>query len=153
MLFPMCGISFPQLTAYEDILFVIEAFSKAKSISVTDKSSYYYIENEDGAMHKFHKEPSKDIVVASDKILDFIDIKSLDAACTYTTLSHLFQYVFACVEMNNSRKFIRCTQSLFKKRIMTILSCDAIPWKEKVVFILFVFGIVYKDRKFSWVGF
>lgn len=38
------NIKFPKMTAYEDIIFIKDVFEKAKSIYVTNKISYHYIE-------------------------------------------------------------------------------------------------------------
>ena len=61
----IADLKFPYLKTYEDILFVLDVFSNAKTIVTTNQTQYYYIQNENGAMSKMMKTPSLDIVIAS----------------------------------------------------------------------------------------
>ena len=141
-------LQFPPLKTYEDILFVLEAFTRAEKIAVTDKTAYYYIQNTNGAMSTMLKEPSADIIVATERILQFIsERKDLQPECTYVTVSHLYQYALPLLASQNyiGSDFIRKTARLTGKYIHLILSCKAIPWKEKVIFFLFTYGIVLES--------
>ena len=145
------SVEFPLLKTYEDILFVLAAFSKANAIGYTPNTQYHYIENIQGAMSSMGKEPSTDIIVASETIIQYIEKQSekLDSECIYITVSHLFQYVLAMVrkECKWNEKFLKEAILFYKNYEKTILKCKAIPFKEKIVFFCFMFGGVYTDRK------
>lgn len=147
-------ILFPKLKAYEDILFVLNVFDKCDRIVSTCKTEYIYHQNEDSAMNVFSKVPSNDIVVASETIIEFLrDKKGLDSSCVYITMSHLMQYVQSALNINNesAKAFIKIARYTFRKYNKDILSCSAFPWKEKIIFIMFAFGINYTKGKFSIV--
>ena len=94
------------------------------------------------------KEPTEDIIVATERILQFIsERKDLQPECTYVTISHLYQYALPLLASQNyvGSDFIRKTARLTSKYMHLILSCKAIPWKEKVTFFLFTYGMVLES--------
>lgn len=144
------GLLFPPLKAYEDILFVLDSFCRAKKIAVTNKTAYHYIQNSTGAMSSMIKDPSTDIIVATEQILRFIGSrKDLSPECCYTTASHLFQYALPLLKKQNyiESDFIRMSRKLLFQYERMLVSCPAFPPKEKAVFILFANGYVLKDGK------
>ena len=146
----IANLKFPSLKTYEDILFVLDAFSNAKTIVTTNQTQYFYIQNNNGAMSKMMKNPSLDIVIASERLLQYIvQRRDLNPECCYVTISHLFQYVIGLLNSNNYKnsEFIDKTGKLFRKYMRLIFTCRAIPWKEKIVFYLFVHGIVLQRGK------
>lgn len=149
-------VEFPVMKTYEDILFNLFVFSNAAIVTVTSKTQYHYIENSQGAMSSMSKAPSEDIIVASERIIQFIKERNgvIKPECLYVTISHLFQYVLSMVrgECEWDRTFIMKTKLLFKKYYLDILKCTAIPKKEKIVFICFVFGWVYTNEKWIYAN-
>lgn len=144
------NLKFPPLKTYEDILFVLDAFSNSNKIVTTNQTQYFYIQNVNGAMSNMIKEPSLDIVMASERLLQFIaERQDLRPDNCYVTISHLFQYAIELLDSNHYRnsEFIDKTRQLFRKYISLILTCRAIPWKEKIVFFLFAYGIVLLSGK------
>ena len=147
------GLAFPPLKAYEDILFVRDAFSRAVSVAVTNQTEYRYIQNPQGAMSRFFKAPSLDIVRASENILDFLGGRTdLSPACFYTTVSHLMQYVQVCAEADAGKAFIGESRKLMRKYLRKIMTCTAFPWKEKITYSLFVCGWLYQNRTIKRIG-
>ena len=147
-------VCFPPLCVYEDILFVQEAISRANSVIVTDETAYLYIQNSSGAMSGMMKNPSLDIIIASDKLLYFIESNpQLTSECFYTTISHVFQYVVPLAKNNGFKNcdFLFKARALYKKYMWSILACKAVPWKEKVVFWLFAHGWVYYNKEFKFI--
>lgn len=149
-------IIFPVMKTYEDILFNLLVFSNATTVSVTSKTQYHYIENLKGAMSGMKKIPSKDIIVASDQIMQFIKEKKeiVEPECLYATISHLFQYVLAMAlgESQWDEGFIMESRLVYKKYLLDILKCTAIPQKEKLVFICFVFGWIYTNKTWIYIN-
>lgn len=138
------NLNFPKLKAYEDILFVKDYILKCKKIAVTDETAYYYDHHDESAMGTFSKMPSLDIINATSQILDFLKIrKDLDSYCFYITISHLMQYVqmLAGNEEKQAKSFIKESKALMKKNLAGILKCSAFPWKEKIVYSMFIFGL------------
>lgn len=137
------GIQFPPLKAYEDILFVIDAVCNCEHIAVTSDTQYNYTQNEGSAMSGFLKLPSKDIITATEKLLEFLrDRKELDPQCFYVTTSHLMQYAAPLSKSDDekAKTFVKATRSVYKRNLRRIWSCAAFPWKEKITFTLFTFG-------------
>ena len=64
---------FPDLKVYEDILFVKDAFKKAKKVSVINSVAYHYYQNEGSAMHAGENTPSLDIINVTEQLLKFED--------------------------------------------------------------------------------
>lgn len=143
------NLSFPQLKAYEDILFVKNAFYNAALISTTGKTAYHYVENEQGTMKNFKEDPTMDIIIATENLVNFIKAyKMLDAQTLYVTLSHLMQYVIPLYpyrRRENVYEFMRNAKELIAKYRKDIMLCSAFPWKEKLFFELFSMGYLYKD--------
>jgi hypothetical protein len=143
-------LKFPPMKAYEDILFVREAFCRAEKIAVTNQTEYRYIQNNSGAMSVFRKAPSTDIVEATKQLLLFIRTRTdLDPKACYITASHLMQYVQPIMDNREpqARKFVRAASRLTRSCTLRILRCPAFPLKEKAVFILFAAGWLYHNRR------
>lgn len=148
-------LAFPPLKAYEDILFVKDAFSKAQHIAVTNQTEYVYLQNPQGAMSNFIKAPSLDIIKATDELLGFIHAHgNLDPRTFYITASHLMQYVQPLMDQSSmgSAEFFESTQKLYRKYKIQILSCPAFPWKEKVIYLAFAYGWRYKNKRLIRIG-
>lgn len=149
------GLTFPPLKAYEDILFVKDAFSKAQHIAVTNRTKYVYVQNSQGAMSSFAKSPSLDIVKATDELLDFIHAQgNLDPQTFYITASHLMQYVQPLLIKSSmgSAEFIASARQLYRKYKMQILRCSAFPKKEKLVYLAFAYGWRYENKRLIRIG-
>lgn len=141
-------IRFPDLKVYEDIIFVLEVFKNAKSIGVTNKTTYHYYQNAQSTMYNAFRKPPIDIIVATDIIMSFIiNNKDVDSQCTYITLSHLYQYVQHVIKKKkDNQEFLKSTQQLFRKYWRQLFLCKAFPKKEKIIYFLFLFGWVYKKN-------
>lgn len=145
------GVAFPPLCAYEDILFVKDAFCHAQKIAVTDKATYHYIENADGAMSHFAKTPSLDIVKATDQLLAFYKTRrDLSPMGFYITASHLMQYIIPMLPAPTEQElpFLTAAQRLYQRYGMDICRCEAFPWKEKIVYLAFSIGIIRSNDRF-----
>ena len=144
---------FPVMKTYEDLLFNLLVFSNATTVTVTSETQYHYIDNPNSAMSGMKKRPSRDIIIASERIIQFIREKRNIVApeCLYVTISHLYQYVLSMVhgESQWDNGFITESRFLYKKYLTDILKCSAVPQKEKLVFICFAFGWIY-DKK--WIN-
>ncbi len=133
-------IEFPNLRAYEDILFITKAFERANMIAVINNTEYRYIQNSNGTMSKFSASPSTDIVIASEYLVHFIKRhKNLSSKCFYITLSHLMQYLQMIDKQDKRNTFRKETRKLFRHNVINILSCNSFPLKEKLLFIMSAF--------------
>ncbi len=149
------GLEFPPLRAYEDILFVKEAFLKAQNIAVTNQTEYMYIQNPQGAMSSFVKSPSLDIIKATDELLNFIHVRGdLDPRTFYITASHLMQCVQPLMDkpIEYSNELIMGARQLYRKYKIQILCCSAFSWKEKIVYLAFAYGWRYKNKRLIRIG-
>ena len=117
---------FPDLKVYEDILFVKDAFKKAKKVSVINSVAYHYYQNEGSAMHAGENTPSLDIINVTEQLLKFEDKnKQLSPECIYITFSHLYQYVQLLRDNDSekSRVFIKEAQKIFYKNYKMMINC------------------------------
>ena len=147
------GLRFPALKAYEDILFVREAFCQAKRIAVTDRTEYRYIQNPTGAMNRFFKDPSLDIVRATEELLAFLEKRpDLSPRCFYITVSHLMQYAMPVAQNHGRKDFVLQSRKLYRKYWWQLLTCSAFPWKEKLAYSLFALGWLYTNCSIKWIG-
>ena len=139
-------VRMPPLTTYEDILFDLEVFSRAETIAVTAQTQYHYLDNAESAMHSMLRSPSRDIITATDRLMAWLmQHPEMDPGCCYITLSHLMQYVQMIAEHRpaDGRPFLQGAQRLYRTYAGPLLHCAAFPWKEKVVYLLFAWGIAY----------
>lgn len=149
----LAGLEFPPMKAYEDILFVRDAFCRAERIAVTDRTEYRYIQNPAGTMSGFFKAPSHDIIRATDELLEFIGSRrDLSPDCFYITASHLMQYAMPAAQNPEGGEFVRQTRGLYRKYWVQLLNCTAFRWKEKILYFLFILGWMYTDRSIKWIG-
>lgn len=58
----IAGLQFSPLKAYEDILFVRDAFAQANIVASTSQTAYHYYQNSGSAMDQQRKTPSLDVV-------------------------------------------------------------------------------------------
>ena len=144
------NLRFPAMRTYEDILFVCDVFSNANQIVVTNRTQYNYIQNAAGTMSRMQEMPSLDVITATEKLLRLIAQRAdLQSECCYVTVSHLLQYAMPLLTSRNYRRcgFIDETRRLYHRYMSMILSCRAIPWKEKATFYLFSHGWALKGGK------
>lgn len=131
------GLEFPALGAYEDILFVCEAFRRAEAVAVTDRTEYRYIPNPAGTMARFARRPTRDVIRATAELLAVCTQERLGDGAFYATVSHLMQ---VC-QTAGDREFRRETARVYRRHWQKILGCPAFPWKEKVYYLLFALGL------------
>lgn len=139
----LVNLEFPPLKVYEDILFVRDAFARAEKIVSTSKAAYHYYQNAESTMARQKKEPSHDIILATDSLLGYIVQRpELSPMCFYITVSHLYQYVLE-LDSNalSGQRFMRSVRQLYRKYWAGIVCCRAFPWKEKILYLLFALGL------------
>ena len=147
------GVAFPPMKAYEDILFVRDAFCRSKHIATTNRTEYRYIQNPKGAMGSFFKAPSMDIIRATDVLLEFIEGRwDLSPECFYITASHLMQYIIPLAQNSEGQDFVQNGRKLYRKYWRQILTCPAFPWKEKIMYSMCILGWMYVDRNIKRIG-
>ena len=146
------SIRFPNLKAYEDILFNILVFHSAVCIRCVDTTAYHYINNNDSAMNKFSNMPSLDIVKATDIIMQYLGANpDLSLECEYITLSHLYQYVIVYYSRGlSNNKSIKESRKVFRKNIIKLIANSYFTWKEKILYCLFAVNIdILKNRYYQ----
>lgn len=139
----IADLQFPPLRAYEDILFVRDAFARANIVASTSQTVYHYYQNSGSAMDQQRKTPSLDVAAATSDLLEYIVGHSeLDPRCFYITVSHLYQYVLGLDRSTpKGKEFVHAVRRLYRKFWTSIVKCPAFPWKEKILYLLFVSGL------------
>ena len=139
----IADLQFPPLKAYEDILFVRDAFARANIVASTSQTAYHYYQNSGSAMDQQRKTPSLDVAAATSDLLEYIVGHSeLDPRCFYITVSHLYQYVLGLDRSTpKGKEFVHAVRRLYRKFWTSIVKCPAFPWKEKILYLLFVSGL------------
>ncbi|MEE1115221.1 MAG: glycosyltransferase [Eubacterium sp.] len=139
----IAGLSFPELTVYEDIVFSAQAFGKCRKVAALPSVCYEYLRNEAGAMCRNEKCPSEDVLTGLDAVADLIRRnKKLDAKCFYVTLSHLMQHVQNAHRggLEEGHRFVRKARRIYRKYLPNILASKAFSAKEKIVYAQFALG-------------
>ena len=136
-------LQFPPLKAYEDILFIRDAFARANIVASTSQTAYHYYQNAGSAMDQQRKTPSLDVVAATADLLEYIVGHSeLDPRCFYITVSQLYQYVLGLDRSTpRGKEFVHAVRRLYRKFGTSIVKCPAFPWKEKILYLLFACGL------------
>ena len=139
----IADLQFPPLRAYEDILFVRDAFARANIVASTSQTAYHYYQNSGSAMDQQRKTPSLDVAAATSDLLEYIVGHSeLDPRCFYITVSHLYQYVLGLDRSTpKGKEFVHAVRRLYRKFWTSIVKCPAFPWKEKILYLLFASGV------------
>ena len=139
----IADLQFPPLKAYEDILFVRDAFARANIVASTSQTAYHYYQNSGSAMDQQRKTPSLDVAAATSDLLEYIVGHSeLDPRCFYITVSHLYQYVLGLDRSTpRGNEFVHAVRRLYRKYWTSIVKCPAFPWKEKILYLLFASGL------------
>lgn len=139
----IADLKFLPLKAYEDILFVRDAFAHAEKVASTSKTAYHYYQNAGSVMAQQQKAPSQDIILATADLLEYIvQHPELNPMCFYISVSHLYQYVLGLERNDPLGQQFRCeVRRLYRKYWTDIASCKAFPWKEKIMYLLFTFGL------------
>ena len=139
----IADLQFPPLKAYEDILFVRDAFARANIVASTSQTAYHYYQNSGSAMDQQRKTPSLDVVAATTDLMEYIVGHSeLDPRCFYITVSHLYQYVLGLDRSTpRGNEFVHAVRRLYRKYWTSIVKCPAFPWKEKILYLLFASGL------------
>lgn len=146
---------FPDIHTYEDLLFVYRAIYKSKDIYFVENCKYYYIHrNGVGAMVKFIKNPTTDVIIAAHEILEFIkkNVPNIWDSSFYGMISQVIMYIrdinkIDCKWENESSKiYIRETRKLLSKYRKEIRKNKSIFFKEKMIFIIFSYSSkLYKN--------
>ena len=139
----IADLQFPPFKAYEDILFVRDAFARANIVASTSQTAYHYYQNSGSAMDQQRKTPSLDVAAATSDLLEYIVGHSeLDPRCFYITVSHLYQYVLGLDRSTpKGKEFVHAVRRLYRKFGASIVKCPAFPWKEKILYLLFASGL------------
>ena len=139
----IADLQFTPLKAYEDILFVRDAFARANIVASTSQTAYHYYQNSGSAMDQQRKTPSLDVVAATSDLLEYIvGHSALDPSCFYITVSHLYQYVLGLDRSTpKGKEFVHAVRRLYRKFWTSIVKCPAFPWKERILYLLFAGGL------------
>ncbi len=130
-------LRFPDLKIYEDILFVLEAFDKARKIAFTSNTEYSYMQNYDSAMNTLNAVKCLDAVKAADIICSYIcENGNLFLGLPfYTTVSHMFQYFIREPKTEEEICLDRAIIEVLAKYRSSIRACGAFSFKEKLIYL------------------
>ena len=140
---------FPNIRTYEDLLFVYKAIYKSKGLYFVENCKYYYIHRSGvGAMDKFIKNPTTDVIIAAHEVLEFIkkNIPDIWDSSFYGIISQVIMYIR---DINNidykwrnesSKIYIGETKKLLAKYRIDIRRNKSIFFKEKIMFIIFSYS-------------
>ena len=146
---------FPNIRTYEDLLFVYKAIYKSKGLYFVENCKYYYIHrNGVGAMDKFIKNPTTDVIIAAHEVLEFIkkNIPDIWDSSFYGMISQVIMYISDINKIDykweneSSKIYIEETRNLLAKYRKEIRKNKSIFFKEKIMFIIFSYSSrLYKN--------
>lgn len=143
------NLCFPPINTYEDLSFVYKAIYLSKSIYFVKNCKYYYVHrNGIGAMDKFIKNPTTDVIIVANEILEFIKINIPEIWDTsfYGLISQVLMYINDINKIDkswtnkSSKVYIKATQKLLSKYRKEIIKNKSMFFKEKLSFILFSYS-------------
>lgn len=115
-------IWFPNVEVYEDLVFVYKTIYIAEKIFYTKKCKYYYVHREnDGAMRKFIKYPTIDIIKVADEAIFFLrdKIPSILDSSFYGLISGVIMYFYNIKQ--NDKKFKNPNSKLYLKEMRRLI--------------------------------
>ena len=138
-------IGFPDVDIYEDLVFVYKTIYNTEKIFYTKVCKYYYVDREnDGAMRKFIKSPTIDIIKVTDEAVSFLKEKTpsiLDSSF-YGLISEVIMYFYNIREIDkkfkntNSKLYIKEMRKLILKYKKEFLLNRNMYYKEKIMILL-----------------
>jgi hypothetical protein len=146
---------FPDIRTYEDLFFVYKAIFKSKGIYFIENCKYYYIHRSGvGAMDKFIKNPTTDVIIAAHEVLEFIktNVPNIWDSSFYGIISQVIMYINDINKIDykweneSSKIYIEETRNLLAKYRKDIRRNKSIFFKEKIMFIIFSYSSrLYKN--------
>lgn len=142
-------VDFPSLNVYEDLVFVYNCIFNTEQIFYTDKSTYYYIHRENnGAMKKFIKSPTLDIIKVADEAILFLKkkIPSIFDSSFYGLISQVIMYINDINKIDpqwdkkESKLYLEETKKLLAKYRFDLIKNKTIYYKEKILFLMLSFS-------------
>ncbi len=139
------NLYFPDLKVYEDLIFSYKAIYKSGNIIFTSKCKYSYLHREGiGAMAKFIKEPSTDVIEAAYNILDFVknEVPDIWDTSFYGVISQVIMYISDINNIDTDWKkrssilYINETKKILSKFRRELISNKTINKNEKLAFII-----------------
>ena len=147
-------VEFPNLHVYEDLVFVYKCIFNTKQIFYTNKCSYYYIHRENnGAMKKFIKSPTLDIIKVADETILFLkkEMPSIFDSSFYGLISQVIMYINDINKIDpqwdkkESKLYLEETKKLLARYRFDLIKNKTIYYKEKILFLMLSFStILYK---------
>lgn len=143
------NLRFPLLHTYEDLLFVYKSIYKANNIYFIENCKYYYIHRVGvGAMDKFIKSPTTDVIIAASEVLEFIkqNVPNIWDSSFYGMISQVIMYINDINKIDpkwkkeTSKTYIRETKKLLAKYRKDIRKNKSIFFKEKIMFLIFSYS-------------
>lgn len=134
-------LSFPPMKVYEDILFVLAAFDRARCIRTTDGTEYLYDQDTGGAMSEYAKKPCGDLITMAEKVLNYLDERKglFTPVPEYTTISHLMQHLKEIEGIKEKtpeqRALLKAICGFFYKNRKRIRKNKAFGFKERIVYL------------------
>ena len=144
-------LRFPLLETYEDLLFTYKCIYCSQEIYFTQAVTYNYVHRKGiGAMEKFIKNPTTDVIIAAHEVLSFIkkSIPSIWDTAFYGMISQVIMYlddinqIDSNWEKSNTKLYMKETKKLLKKYRTELLKNKSIFLKEKISFLIFSYSII-----------
>lgn len=138
-------IEFPNVNVYEDLVFVYKTIYNTDKIFYTNICKYYYVDREnDGAMRKFIKSPTIDIIKVTDDAISFLRDKtpSILESSFYGLISEVIMYFYNIKQSDkrfkhsNSKLYIKEMRKLILKYKKEFILNKNMYYKEKVMILL-----------------
>lgn len=148
-------LKFKNIRTYEDLLFVYKAIYLSRKMYFIDDCKYYYVHRKGvGAMDKFIKNPTVDVIIAANEILEFIKEKvpHIFDSSFYGVISQVIMYIndINNIDPNwskeNSKIYIKETKKILTKYRFDIIKNKSMFFKEKIAFLIFSYSSnMYKN--------
>ena len=143
-------IQFPNIKVYEDLVFTYKSIYSVDKIFFTSEASYYYMHRENvGAMNKFIKSPTLDIIKVADEAILFVkkEMPSIFDSSFYELISQVIMYINDINKIDpkwakkESKLYLEETKKLLARYRFDLIKNKTIYYKEKILFFILSFSI------------
>lgn len=148
-------IQFPNIKVYEDLVFTYKSIYTVDKIFFTNEVSYYYMHRENvGAMNKFIKSPTLDIIKVADEAILFLkkEMPSIFDSSFYGLISQVIMYINDVNKIDpkwgkkESKLYLEETKNLLAKYRFDLIKNKTIYYKEKILFLMLSFSTTLYKR-------
>ncbi len=144
--------SFDHYSIGEDMLASVNYFQQAEKVVMSNKTLYYYIQNDESVMHSVNPDKIFDMVITGDEMLKLIpdDIK-LQSAASYYIIEKNLMTLMKLYGLEGQEERIKHIKLNIKKHRRSVISDSKAKMRTRIACLISYFGIktLYTIKKLT----